>query len=124
MYRPLLIEGLTKGRSLDRGNATPSAIRSDFGRLGLTAIDIGACNTRWAGGGGNDSKELELFLRLRNALGHGNETELRALIASGDVKDSVSWARSRRPVLNRYAKALDRIVWDHLHQTTGSEPWP
>ena len=122
-YRPLLIEGLTKGRSLDRGNATPSAIKSDFGRLGLTTIDIGTYNTRWVGVGGEDSKSFELLLRLRNALGHGNETELRTLIASGDVKDSISWARSRRPVLNRYARALDHIVWDHLQKTTGSEPW-
>lgn len=66
---------------------------------------------------------FDSLLRLRNVLGHWNEAELRTLIASGTVKDTVSWARNPLPVLNRYARALDHMVWVRLVRTTGSEPW-
>lgn len=122
-YRPLLIEGLTRGRAIDRGNATQDAIKKDFGRLGIPAINISAYNSRWLQPGGTDSKTFNALVELRNALGHGNETQRRLLIGSGAVKDSVSWARNKLPVLNRYARALDHIVWDYLTKTTGSEPW-
>lgn len=122
-YRPLPIEGLTKGRALDRGNATQDAIRKDFGRLGIKSVNIGAYNSRWVQPGGTDSKTFDALVQLRNALGDGNETQLRKLISSGDARDSVSWARGQLPVLNRYASALDHIVWDYLRKTTGSEPW-
>lgn len=122
-YTPLLIEGLTSGRAIDRGNATHDAIKKDLGRLGISAVNIGRHNRRWVQPGGTDSKTFNALIQLRNALGHGNETQLRALIASGEAKDSVTWARNKLPVLNRYASALDRIVWDYLVKTTGSEPW-
>jgi hypothetical protein len=35
----------------------------------------------------------------------------------------VSWARSRLPGLDRTARALDRIVWEHFRDTFGSDPW-
>lgn len=113
-YEPLLIEGLTRGRAIDRGNATERSIKQDYGRLGITPIDVGAHNPRWTQPGGTDSGTFNALIELRNALGHGNETQLRGLILSGKVKDSVSWARDRLPVLNRYASALDRTEWDYL----------
>lgn len=120
---PLLIEGLTRGRVIDRGNATQGAIKGDFGRIGIPPIDIKAHNHRWASPGGSDSRTFDALVELRNALAHGNEIQLRRLVSSGEVKDSVSWARKQLPVLNRYARALDRIVWDHLLSKTGLEPW-
>lgn len=113
---------MTGGRAIDRGNATNGNVKNDFGRIGITPFDMNAYNDRWSNAG-NDGEMFGALLRLRNALGHGNEAELRTLIASGTVKDTVSWARGRLPVLNRYARALDRMVWDHLIRTTGSEPW-
>lgn len=123
-YTSVLVEGLTKGRAIDRGNATERSIKQDFGRLGITPIDVGSRNRRWTHPGGADSRTFNALIELRNALGHGNETQKRAMILSGRARDNVSWARDRLPVLNRYAKALDRIVWDHLVKTTGREPWP
>src|SRR6266566_2436691 len=35
LLRPILRGELTRGRSLDRGNAQPGSIGSDFGRLGI-----------------------------------------------------------------------------------------
>jgi hypothetical protein len=45
-----------------------------------------------------------------------------ALRARG-VFDRVTWARGRLPGLDRTARALDRVVWDHLHSTFGRSPW-
>ena len=122
-FRPMLIEGITGGRNLDRGNATQAAIKSDFKRIGLVRLDVGEHNKRWSSGQAKDSTTFDTLLQLRNAVGHGNELALRSLINSGEAQDTVSWARGKRPVLNRYARALDRIVWDHLLESTGSEPW-
>jgi hypothetical protein len=35
----------------------------------------------------------------------------------------VSWARARLAGLDRTARALDRVVWDHLHSVFGGDPW-
>jgi hypothetical protein len=48
---------------------------------------------------------------------------LERLVTKGRVRDTVSWARAQLPVLRRYARALDLMVWDHLKKTTGTEPW-
>lgn len=120
VYTPLLIDGMTGGRGIDRGNATHAAVKNDFGRVGLSPFEIGSHNARWSNG---DKAEFDRLIRLRNVLGHGNDGELRRLLAGGQVRDTVSWARRRLPVLNRYASALDHLVWDHLRRVTGKDPW-
>ena len=117
---PKLVTGLRSGRALDRGNATHDSIKKDFARLSLPTLGISSHNSRWGSG---DAKSFDLLLRLRNALAHGNEQELDRLLEEEPVRDSVSWARGQRPMLNRYAKALDRAVWDALVAVTRSEPW-
>ena len=115
----VLTEGLTRGRALDRNNSDLRTIKADFGRLGLSPLDLGVHDARWSS---NDSNELPLVFNLRNALAHGNEAELRTL-RSSQVQDTVAWARRRLPVLNRVAKSLDHLVWDHLHTMIGTDPW-
>lgn len=112
-YIPLLTEGLTGGRGIDRGNATHSTVQEDFKRLGLTGLAMRDRNSRWTQPGGNDGKVFGALVDLRNVLAHGNDAELRRLLSEGVVRDSVSWIRGKLPVLNRYAKTLDRVVWDH-----------
>lgn len=82
-------------------------------------VDISVHNSRWKG---NDSKRVESLFQLRNALAHGNERELEEIRSSG-TQDTISWARSQMPVLNRIARSLDHLVWDHLKKTTGANPW-
>lgn len=119
-FTPILADGMTSGRGIDRGNATTRTVKSDFARIGLSPLDLGVHNSRWATG---DSGQFEKLIQLRNALGHANEAERRKLRAGGTVKDTVTWARTQIPVLNRYVKALDMLVWDHLVRATGKEPW-
>ncbi len=118
-FVPIMTEGLTRGRGLDRANAGLKTIKDDFARLGLTPLDLSTHDSRWTT---VDSKEFPLVFQLRNALAHGNERELRQLRASG-VLDTVTWARRRLPVVNRVAKSLDHHVWDDLRRMIGTEPW-
>jgi len=111
---------MTAGRGIDRGNATLQTIKGDFGRVGLTPLSLGSYNSRWSTPG--DVTEFDRLVKLRNVLAHGNAAELRALRASG-IEDTVTWARRRLAVLNRVARALDHLVWDHLVVTTGGNPW-
>jgi hypothetical protein len=113
-----LIDGLTLGRSIDRGNATVDSIRRDFRLIGITPLDIQTHNVRWA----RDKPHLQQLVELRNALAHGNEHDLRRLRSQGMV-DTVTWTRSRLPVLHRFAAALDKLVWNNLRQATGVNPW-
>ena len=121
-FVPVLVDGMTSGRGIDRGNATHSTIKSDFARLGLSPLDIATHNKRWSGRTG-DAAKLDQLVALRNVLGHGNDSGLRMLLAGKEVQDTISWARGQLPVLNRYARALDRVAWDHLLKLTGKEPW-
>lgn len=118
-YSALLIGGLVMGRGIDRGNATLSVIKSDFRRPGLARFDLSHPDPRWVQG---DKTRFDELLRLRNALAHGNQRELEALRTTG-VRDTVSWARRRLPVLNRVARAMDELVWDHLRKVLGTDPW-
>ncbi|GAB3199362.1 hypothetical protein GCM10027062_15800 [Nocardioides hungaricus] len=118
-YVPLLTEGFTKGRGIDRGNATLSTIKNDFARVGLSPLDLSVHDSQWSSG---DSVEFPKVFELRNALAHGNQKDLDDL-RRRDIKDTVTWARDRLPVLNRVAKALDRAVWDHLSVVIGTDPW-
>ena len=117
---PILTDGMTRGRGIDRGNATTRTVKSDFARIGLSPFDLSVHNSRWATG---DSGQFGKLIQLRHALGHANETERRKLPAGGSIKDTVTWARAQIPVLNRYVKSLDMLELDHLVRATGKEPW-
>jgi hypothetical protein len=84
---------------------------------------IATYNHYWQRSAGrSDQAYYQDLIELRNALAHGNQGEVNRLRARG-VADTVSWARARLPGLDRTARALDRVVWDHLVTTFGTEPW-
>lgn len=123
-YAAVLTEAATAERNVDRGNPTLRNLQADFRRIGLTELraKLSANNRRWAAPGGRDKDAFEELIGIRNALAHGNQGELDQLRAGG-LSDTVSWTRSRLPALNRIAAAMDRVVWDHLNQLFGTEPW-
>jgi hypothetical protein len=120
-FLPILTEGIVNARNIDRGNPTHSNIIGDFASLGLSPFDMASRNGRWATPG--DAQQFNRLMALRNALAHGNDDGLRNLLVGGGVQDTVSWSRAQLPVLNRYARPLDHMVWDHLKATTGKVPW-
>lgn len=125
-YRPMLTTAATEGRYMDRGNADLRSLKQDFQRLGISGLGerIGARNGYWkrAGNRRGDSASYQDLIELRNCLAHGNSTQLEALRERG-VPDTVTWARQRLPGLDRTARALDRLVWDHLRTSFKVDPW-
>lgn len=94
-------------------------------RLGINGLKgkIGARNGQWAPAAGHgDQAYYQDLIELRNALAHGNQGQLDRLRARG-VADTVTWAGGRLPGLNRTARALDRLVWDHVLDIFKTEPW-
>ncbi len=74
---------LTQGRKLDVQNPQPAALGSDFGRLGFDLEP--ALNAE--GEVIEDAlTKLDLLVRFRNAVAHGNESELAGIVASDDIK--------------------------------------
>lgn len=122
----ILIGAATDGRAIDSGNAGLKSIEQDFRRLGLRRIrqQLAAQNSHWntARNRQGDQACYQDLIELRNALAHGNQRQVDNLRARG-VFDRVTWARDRLPGLDRTARALDRIVWDHLHSAFGGDPW-
>lgn len=125
-HQSMLTVAATKDRFVDRGNADLRSLRKDFSRLG-----IGGLKAKLAGHDGywaktatrrGDALYYADLIELRNCLAHGNQRQLDDLRARG-VSDTVTWARSRLPGLDRFARALDRTVWDHLHTTFATDPW-
>lgn len=120
----LLTRAMTRGRSMDSNNATLKALRTDFDRLGLGRLEakLAETNPRWDRESGPDLKQFEALLRVRNALAHGNDRQVKELRRQGHL-DTLTWGRNRVPMLTRGARALDRVVWHHLAATIGGSPW-
>jgi len=124
-YAPVLVVAVTEGRFIDRGNADLRSLQNDYRRLGIRGLlgKIAVQTGSWAPQGRRgDRAHFQDLIEMRNALAHGNQGQVDALRRRG-VMDTVSWARARLPGLDRIARTLDHIVWDHLHDTFGVEPW-
>lgn len=122
----MLITAATEGRTIDKGNAGLRSIEQDFRRLGVRRIrqQLASHDANWntQRNRRGDQAYYDDLINLRNALAHGNQRQVDQLRADG-IYDRVTWARARLPGLDRTARALDRIVWDHLHSAFGRDPW-
>ncbi len=98
---------LTKGRKLDNQTPRPSVLGSDFGRLGFSVLEavraVGAMAER-------DLDRLDVLVDFRNAIGHGNETEIAALVSQGEIKATKKIYQRYRRTLERLAGTIDRVV--------------
>lgn len=119
-FGPALVTAASYDRWIDRGNPGFESIRKDFRRLGIENLKIEMDGH--SDSPKEDRRDLQDLISLRNPLAHGNEQELEHLRTKG-IADTRSWASGRRPGLNRFARALDHVVWDHLRDLFGSDPW-
>jgi hypothetical protein len=110
-------QSLTLSRQLDRGNANPGSLGSDFGRLGLNwwaAVDL--IDTA----GPNLRRVLEELNAWRNAIAHNDFDPVRL---GGTILLTLSMVRQWRRVCNRLAGVFDHVLADHLQSSLGSRPW-
>lgn len=103
----LLRSLMTRGRRLDGQTPRVSVIGSDFVRLGLSVVDdlkaSGPAVTR-------SLALLDVLVDFRNAIVHGNETQITAIVATGDIAPTLSSYRAYRRTANRLAGTMDQVV--------------
>src|SRR5262249_49369349 len=115
--RSVLREEFRFNRSLDRGNANPSAIGSDFGRLGVNFWrQVYAQDPRNA----RRRERLEELNRWRNAIAHH---DFDPVLLRGHATLHPPRVRSWRRVCSRLARAFDDVLLAYLTTTTGTTPW-
>jgi hypothetical protein len=117
----LIEAALLRGRQLDRGNATPGTLGSDFGRLG---IDL------WPVLGKRDRRtpvrrrRLEQLNVWRNAVAHRDfRLSSSAQTAVAGTRRSLAFARSCRASCQVLARQFDAVVESELRGLLGRPPW-
>lgn len=104
------------GRSLDRGNANPANIESDFKRLGVAFWPQVETHDRR---NSNRRRSLENLSRWRNAIAHqdfGPSRLTPARLGLGTVR---SW----RGACDGLARSFDRVLNRYLASVLGTAPW-
>ena len=112
---------LVQGRRLDTHNPRRSTLGHDFVRLGLTLIDdLKAAGTETE----HQLEALDRVVDYRNAIGHGDETKIAALEASGTIKATKRSYQHHRQSLDALAGTMDEVVAEQLAQALGiPRPW-
>ena len=98
---------LTQGRKLDNQTPWSSVLGSDFGRLGFSVLEAVRAVSAWAE---RDLDRLDVLVDFRNAIGHGNETEIAALVSQGEIKVTNKVYRRYRRTLEQLAGTIDGVV--------------
>ena len=92
---------LKQNRKLDTQNPRLSSLGSDFGRMGFDLIPALKCRGSRAI---TDLARVDELVDFRNAIVHGNETQVQLLVKS--YRTNVSLKSYRQ-----FRKSLDRLVW-------------
>ncbi|GAA3224513.1 hypothetical protein GCM10017691_12590 [Pseudonocardia petroleophila] len=111
----------TDNRQLDRGNATPGNIGSDFQRFGLLlwpALHQQYPRAhKW-------NKALELLCDARNAVAHSDDTKLAKAAAAGHNASTLAAFKKARSQVDKLATAMDDVVSTYVGAVLGTaKPW-
>jgi hypothetical protein len=114
---------LTEGRKLGTGNAQPSALGSDFGRLGMQfwpdlSVSAGAVPaSRW-------NKTLAALNKARNAIAHADEAGMSELESEGWKLSQLATIKRFKRTADGLTQAMDTVVSAHIVRLFGgSPPW-
>lgn len=119
--RPLLVTQFRTARALDRGNAGPSNLGSDFGRLGVKLWDeLGTAYGVSQRKGWNDA--VERLNEARNAIAHNNPDQLAGARATQPL--TIKTVRKWRKDLDGLVVGMDNVLGKYLATVSGSHPWP
>ncbi|MFF3090661.1 hypothetical protein [Streptomyces nojiriensis] len=117
----ILRSGLSRGRKLDRGNAQPSALGSDFASLGLGLWPALKTADKRAG---KWQDELETLNTARNAIAHDDQSEFLKLKKKGKLPITLTTVRTWQRAVDGLAVTMDDVVGDYLGEFAGgNRPW-
>lgn len=112
---------MTQGRKLDTQTPRTAALGNDFGLLGVTIIEAVKSEGPRAT---EDLRLLDLLVDFRNAIGHGNETEIESLVAGGQIKGTKTVYKRYRRVIERLAATMDQVVAEKIAAALDiASPW-
>ena len=113
---PILFAEMTRGRQLDRGNAQPGSLGTDFDRFKMVfwpMVDRHDPKNEMR------RKQLEQLNHWRNAIVHQSFDSTQ--INSGSLR--LAQVRRWRKCCQRLARSFDAVMLDHLQKLTGTPPW-
>jgi len=112
---------MTRHRNLDKGNASPGALGTDFARLGIMIWPaLGRVSAR----AGTWNKHLEALNVARNAVAHSDNGGFLRLQNLGYQSINLGVVRKWRRSLDSLATAMDDVVGDYLVLLLGGpRPW-
>src|SRR5262245_6790514 len=115
--RPLVQREFAWGRQLDRGNAQPSSLGADFGRLGILLWPAVVSHDP-----GNAARKvrLEMLNNWRNAIAHQDFDPTKL---GGATTLRLSQVRRWRVACHKLARTFDEVMRRHIQDLTGSWPW-
>lgn len=120
-YQAQLIAAVSRDRSIDRGNPQLDALKKDASRLGIAPLgsQLLSKNPKHS----SDANHLKGLVELRNALAHDDQDKLLDLSRLG-VRPTIGYVKASHACLGRHARALDKVVWDHLRSLFPAvDPW-
>lgn len=120
-HKATLTSAISYDRWVDRGNPHLDAVRKDAERLGIASLglQLGVKNSRHV----RDAMLLRELVQLRNALAHDDRAKLLDLARRG-ARPTMRYVNVAHACLDRHARALDEVVWDHLSKRFPViDPW-
>lgn len=113
---------MSRDRQLDRGNANPGALGSDFSRIGL--ILWPALETASRGRSNKWNSELDSLNLARNAIAHDDQDKFLKLRDAGKFPITLATVKSWRQALDALAASMDDVVGSYLGTILGGpRPW-
>ena len=112
---------LRRRRDLDTRNPRRESLGNDFGRMGVRLIPT--LQSRY-GSADQDLARLELLVNFRNAVVHGNESEVHALTRKRPIATTLRSYHLFRRTCDRLVRRLDTVVAAELAaELQISQPW-
>jgi len=116
----IIVSNFLQGRQLDKGNAQPGSLGSDFGRLGVQLWpELKRWNPRCAA-----FQELLLQLNVwRNAIAHDDFSAASFFPKGSNTTLPLSLVRRWRQACNQIAPGMDIVMRDYVFGIKGALPW-
>jgi len=116
----IVVTNFLQGRQLDKGNAQPGNLGSDFGRLGVQLWpELKRWNPRCT-----VFQELLLQLNIwRNAIAHDDFSAASYFPKGNHTMLRLSLVRRWRQACNRLAPGMDTVMRDYVLGIKGASSW-